>query len=197
MGIKLIRAGVFMLLGRKKISLLRVPVALLAYGICALLALGGAGLAQSASSGGQSVPPPQTFGAWTKVCSLPPGTPTQQCELMQSARARDRPDISFRISFIKREQPERLTILRAIVPINVELQLGIGIMIDGTQDMGKMPYRRCLGDECVAEVMLGDQDLQTFFSGKTATFYVFTTPEDGVGGVINLDGVRAGYEDLP
>jgi len=179
---------------RSGIRWLRTAMALLSCAVGMMVVVGNV-FAQN--PGGQTVPPPQTFGAWTKICSVPPGTPTLQCELMQSARARDRPDVSFRISFIKREQPERLTLLRAIVPIHVELQLGIGIMIDGVQDMGKMPYRRCLGDECVAEVMLGDQDLQAFFSGRTATFYVFTTPEDGIGGVINLDGVRAGYEALP
>ncbi|MDD9330370.1 MAG: invasion associated locus B family protein, partial [Bartonella sp.] len=26
----------------------------------------------------QSVPAPQTYGAWTKICSLPPGTPNVQ-----------------------------------------------------------------------------------------------------------------------
>jgi len=87
--------------------------------------------------------------------------------------------------------------LRVIVPIHVELRLGVGIMIDGSEDMGNMPYSRCGGEECVAEVMLSDEDLEAFFNGKTATFYIFTTPEQGVGGVIDLEGVREGYAALP
>lgn len=145
----------------------------------------------------QDVPQTQIFGSWTKVCSQPSGTPNIQCEITQSARAKDRPDISFRVSFIKRPAPEQGTLLRVIVPIRVELQLGIGIMIDGTTDMGHMPYRRCLGDSCVAEVLLNNDELGSFLNGKNATFYVFTTPQDGVGGIITLDGVKAGYNALP
>ncbi|UXN04379.1 MULTISPECIES: invasion associated locus B family protein [unclassified Bartonella] len=151
--------------------------------------------AQPASQ--QDVPQNQNFGSWTKVCSQPSGTPNIQCEITQSARAKDRPDISFRVSFIKRPAKDQGTLLRVIVPIRVELQLGIGIMIDGTTDMGHMPYRRCLGDSCVAEVLLNNTELASFLNGKNATFYVFTTPQDGVGGIINLDGVKAGYNALP
>jgi len=150
-----------------------------------------------ALSGSQTVPEPQTFGSWIKFCTLPTGTPTVLCELLQSARAKDRPDISFRVSFFKNQQPEKFTLLRVIVPIHVELRLGVGIMIDGSQDMGNMPYSRCGGEECVAEVMLSDEDLEAFFNGKTATFYIFTTPEQGIGGIIDLDGVREGYAALP
>ncbi|UXM96272.1 invasion associated locus B family protein [Bartonella sp. HY329] len=150
---------------------------------------------QSASQ--QDVPQNQTFGSWTKVCSQPSGTPNIQCEITQSARAKDRPDISFRVSFIKRPSQEQGTLLRVIVPIRVELQLGIGIMIDGTTDMGSMPYRRCLGDSCVGEALLSNTELNAFLNGKNATFYVFTTPQDGVGGIISLDGVKAAYNALP
>jgi len=158
----------------------------------------GGSLAQTTPSpqSGQNVPQAQNFGSWTKLCTLPTGTPTMLCELMQNAQAKDRPDISFRVSFFKNNQPEKFTLLRVIVPINVELRLGVGIMIDGSEDMGNMPYSRCSGEECVAEVMLSDDDLEAFFNGKTATFYIFTTPEQGVGGVINLNGVREGYDAL-
>jgi len=173
--------------------------------LCGLLSIAGWGNSMAQTGGSttpaplrvQDVPEPQNFGSWIKFCTLPTGTPTVLCELLQSARAKDRPDISFRVSFFKNEQPEKFTILRVIVPIHVELRLGVGIMIDGTQDMGNMPYSRCGGEECVAEVMLSDKDLESFFNGKTATFYIFTTPEQGIGGIIDLDGVREGYAALP
>lgn len=152
-------------------------------------------LAQAA--GTLSAPPAQTFGSWTKICNLPAGTPNVQCEITQSARAKDRPDISFRVSFIKRPAPDTRPLLRVIVPIRVELPLGVGIMVDGNKDLGHMSYRWCRGENCVAEALLEDKELQTFLNGKTATFYVFTTPEDGVGGVIDLDGVKQGYQALP
>jgi|GEM_PF-3171054 len=167
--------------------------------IFVLLSLGilcSNGWTQTPSTRALNVPEPQNFGSWIKFCTLPTGSQMILCELLQSARAKDRPDISFRVSFFKNEQPEKFTMLRVIVPIHVELRLGVGIMIDGSQDMGNMPYSRCGGEECVAEVMLSDEDLQAFFNGKTATFYVFTTPEQGIGGVIDLDGVREGYGAL-
>jgi len=187
----------------------QIWIKLCGWSSAALLSLGflfvvtGGALAQTAPSTAtpsvrtQSVPEPQNFGSWIKFCTLPTGTPTVLCELMQSARAKDRPDIGFRISFFKNEQPEKFTMLRVIVPIHVELRLGVGIMIDGAQDMGNMPYSRCGGEECVAEAMLSDEDLEAFFNGKTATFYVFTTPEQGVGGIVDLDGAREGYNALP
>lgn len=144
-----------------------------------------------------NVPQKQTFGSWTKVCNQPSGTPNIMCEITQSARAKDRPDIFYRVSLIKARTEPSETLLRVIVPIRVELQLGVGIMVDGTKDMGHMPYRRCLGDSCVAEVFLSNDEVNSFISGKNATFYVFTTPQDGIGGVINLDGLKAGYQALP
>jgi len=179
-----------------------VLTAFLLFGLGVLVSLGSAmaqtnGTSTTPPLSGQNIPEPQTFGSWIKFCTLPTGTPTVLCELLQSARAKDRPDISFRVSFFKNQQPEKFTLLRVIVPIHVELRLGVGIMIDGSQDMGNMPYSRCGGEECVAEVMLSDEDLEAFFNGKTATFYIFTTPEQGIGGIIDLDGVREGYAALP
>jgi len=165
--------------------------------LCIYVFSAGAAFAQPASQ--RDVPPSTTFGAWTKVCALPAGTPNIICELTQSARARDRPDISFRVSFIKLPQKEG-TLLRVIVPIRVELPLGVGIKIDSDRekdkDMGNMPYRRCLGENCVAEALLVDKDMQNFLDGKSATFFVFTTPEEGIGGIIDLTGVKAGYNAL-
>lgn len=150
--------------------------------------------AQAASQ--HNAPPNVAYGAWTKICSVPPGTPNTICELTHTARAKDRPDISFRVSFIKLPQSEG-TLLRVIVPIRVELPLGVGIKIDSSKDMGGMPYRRSLGESCVAEVLLSGKDMQNFLEGKSATFFVFPTPEEGVGGIIDLTGVKAGYNALP
>lgn len=153
------------------------------------------GAAWSQAADQKDVPAPVTYGSWTKICTLPPGTPNIQCEVVQNVRAQDRPDITFRVSFYKLPRNQG-TLMRVFVPIRVELRLGVGIKIDD-KDMGKMEYRRCLGDNCVAEVFLKENDLKTFFGGKTATYFIFTTPEEGIGGLIDLNGLEAGYEDLP
>lgn len=143
----------------------------------------------------QDVPAPKTFGAWTKICSLPPGTPNVQCEVVQNVRAQNRPDIAFRVTLYKLPKKQG-TLMRVIVPIRVELRLGVGIKIDN-KDMGKMEYRRCLGDNCVAEAFLKDDDLKAFLEGKMATYFIFTTPEEGVGGMIDLNGLKDAYNSLP
>ena len=143
----------------------------------------------------QDVPAPKTFGAWTKVCSLPPGTPNVQCEVVQNVRAQNRPDLAFRVTLYKLPKNQG-TLMRVFVPIRVELRLGVGIKIDN-KDMGKMEYRRCLGDNCVAEAFLKDDDLKSFLEGKMATYFIFTTPEEGVGGMIDLNGLKDAYNSLP
>ena len=143
----------------------------------------------------QNVPAPKTFGAWTKICTLPPGTPNIQCEVVQNVRAQNRPDIAFRVTLYKLPKNQG-TLMRVFVPIRVELRLGVGIKIDN-KDMGKMEYRRCLGDNCVAEAFLKDNDLKAFLDGKMATYFIFTTPEEGVGGMIDLNGLKDAYNSLP
>jgi len=152
------------------------------------------GPAWSQAASQKDVPPPKAYGAWTKICSLPPGTPNIQCEVVQNVRAQDRPDISFRVTFYKLPKNQG-TLMRVFVPIRVELRLGVGIKID-EKDMGKMEYRRCLGDNCVAEAFLKEADLKAFLDGKMATYFIFTTPEEGVGGLIDLKGLKAAYNDL-
>ncbi len=143
----------------------------------------------------QNVPTPQTYGAWTKVCSLPPGTPNIQCEIVQDVRTQDRRDITFRVTFHKLPKNKE-TLMRVFVPIRVELRSGVGIKIDD-KNIGKIEYRRCLGDNCVAEALLKEDVLKLFLNGKIATYFVFTTPEQGVGGAIDLHGLNEAYANLP
>jgi len=181
---------------RLSVKLPHILPLLAALWICAC----GSGTAFAQTARLQNVPPTTTFGAWTKVCNQPAGTASMICELTQSARAKDRPDISFRVSFVKLP-PQEGTLLRVIVPIRVELPLGVGIKISSerekNKDVGNMPYRRCLGENCVAEVILTEKDMQNFLDGKFATFFIFTTPEEGIGGIIDLTGVKAGFNALP
>ncbi|WP_396335803.1 invasion associated locus B family protein [Bartonella gliris] len=143
----------------------------------------------------QNVPAPKTYGAWTKVCSLPPGTPNIQCEVVQNVHTQNRHDITFRVTFYKLPKKQG-ALMRVFVPIRVELRLGVGLKIDD-KDMGKMEYRRCLGDNCVAEAVLKEDILQLFLKGKTATYFIFTTPEQAIGGLVDLKGLNDAYATLP
>ncbi|WP_273787911.1 MULTISPECIES: invasion associated locus B family protein [Bartonella] len=143
----------------------------------------------------QNVPAPQTYGAWTKVCALPPGTPNMQCEVVQNVHTQGRHDITLRVTFYKLPQKQG-ALMRVFVPIRVELRPGVGIKIDD-KNMGRMEYRRCLGDNCVAEAFLKEDILQLFLKGKMATYFIFTTPEQGIGGFVDLHGLADAYETLP
>lgn len=157
--------------------------------------------AQAQTKPVQDIPATQTFGAWTKICSLPPGTPNVQCEVVQNIRAANRPDIVFHISFLRMPHdasaPQQGAVLmRVFVPIRVELRLGVGIRVDN-KDLGKMEYRRCLGDTCVAEVILKDEEFQAFLDGKNATYFIFPTTQEGVGGMVDLNGLKEAFNALP
>lgn len=143
----------------------------------------------------QNVPAPQTYGAWTKVCSQPLGTPNIQCEIVQNVHTQNRNDITLRIMFYRLPNNQG-ALMRVFVPIRVELRPGVGIKIDD-KNMGKMEYRRCLGDNCVAEAFLKEDILQLFLKGKMATYFIFTTPEQAIGSLVDLHGLSDAYAALP
>jgi len=48
-----------------------------------------------------------------------------------------------------------------------------------------------------AEVILEDKLLQKLEGGKTATFIIFQTPEEGIGIPVSLKGFSEGFDKLP
>ena len=56
---------------------------------------------------------------------------------------------------------------------------------------------RCFQDGCYAEVILEKQLLDTLKTGKSATFIVFQTPEEGIGIPVDLKGFADGFAALP
>ena len=58
-------------------------------------------------------------------------------------------------------------------------------------------FVRCLPNGCVAEVILEDKLLDQLETGKTATFIIFQTPEEGIGIPISLNGFGDGFKALP
>jgi invasion protein IalB len=87
-------------------------------------------------------------------------------------------------------------ILRVLAPLGVLLPNGLGLNIDG-KDIGRAYFVRCFTDGCYAEVVLEDNLLKAFRAGKTATFIVFQSPEEGIGIPVDLAGFGEGYDALP
>jgi invasion protein IalB len=132
---------------------------------------------------------------WQIRCDTPPGAKTEQCALIQSVAAEDRANIGLTVIVLKTaDQKSRL--MRVIAPLGVLLPSGLGLKIDQT-DIGRAGFVRCLPNGCIAEVEMDEKLLGQLRTGKTATFIIFQTPEEGIGFPMSLAGFGEGFEKLP
>ena len=134
-------------------------------------------------------------GDWQIRCDTPPGAQSEQCALMQSVTAEDRPNIGLTVIVLKTsDQKSRL--MRVVAPLGVLLPSGLGLKIDN-QDVGRAGFVRCLPSGCVAEVVMDDNLIKQLRSGQTSTFIIFQTPEEGIGFPMSLKGFGEGFDKLP
>ena len=134
-------------------------------------------------------------GDWQVRCDTPPGAQGEQCALIQSVTAEDRPNVGLTVIVLKTaDQKNRL--MRVLAPLGVLLPSGLGLKIDKT-DIGSAGFVRCLPNGCVAEVLMDDNLVKQLRSGQTATFIIFQTPEEGIGIPMSLKGFGEGYDKLP
>jgi invasion protein IalB len=155
--------------------------------IVAMTAFGGRALAQGAVK--------SVHGDWQIRCDTPPGAQAEQCALMQSVTAEDRPNVGLTVIVLKTsDQKSRL--MRVVAPLGVLLPSGLGLKIDN-QDVGRAGFVRCLPNGCVAEVVMDDNLIKELRTGKTSTFIIFQTPEEGIGFPMSLNGFGEGYDALP
>jgi invasion protein IalB len=133
-------------------------------------------------------------GDWQVRCDGPPGGEENQCALVQSVTAEDRPDVGLTIVVVKTAD-HKSPILRVIAPMGVMLPSGLGLKIDEV-DIGRVGFVRCLPNGCVAEVVMDDNLLDKLRGGQTATFIIFLAPEEGLGFPINLKGFGEGVDGL-
>src|SRR5213592_3549899 len=134
-------------------------------------------------------------GDWQIRCDTPPGAQGEQCALMQSVTAEDRPNIGLTVIVLKTsDQKSRL--MRVVAPLGVLLPSGLGLKINQA-DIGRAGFVRCLPNGCVAEVIMDDNLVKQLRSGETATFIIFQTPEEGIGFPMSLKGFGEGYDKLP
>lgn len=145
---------------------------------------------------GQNEPPVRsTHGDWQIRCDTPAGAQSEQCVLMQFVTAEDRENVGLTVIVLKTAD-KKAKIMRILAPLGVLLPSGLGLKIDDAE-MGRAGFVRCLPTGCVAEVILDDKLLQKLETGKTATFIIFQTPEEGIGIPISLNGFGPGYDNLP
>lgn len=163
--------------------------------------LPAAALALAAFAAGWSAPAAaqgvvkSKFGDWDMRCETPAGASREQCALVQSIAAEDRPNVSLVVIALKTADG-KARLLRVIAPLGVLLPAGLGLKIDNV-DVGRAGFVRCLPTGCVAEVVMEDKLLDQLKTGVNATFIVFNTPEEGIGLPMALAGFGPGFEKLP
>ena len=134
-------------------------------------------------------------GEWQIRCDTPPGAQGEQCALMQSVTAEDRPNVGLTVIVLKTtDQKSRL--MRVVAPLGVLLPSGLGLKID-SNDVGRAGFVRCLPNGCVAEVVMDDNLINQLRNGQTSTFIIFQTPEEGIGFPMSLKGFGEGFDKLP
>jgi invasion protein IalB len=132
---------------------------------------------------------------WQIRCDSPPGAQSDQCALIQSVTAEDRPNIGLTV-IVLRTADKKARLMRVIAPPGVLLPSGLGLKVDNTE-IGRAGFVRCVPNGCVAEVILDDSLIGKLRSGQSATFIIFQTPEEGIGFPISLKGFGEGFDKLP
>ncbi len=132
---------------------------------------------------------------WQVRCDTPPGAQGEQCALLQSVTAEDRPNIGLTVIVIKTAD-KKTRLMRVIAPPGVLLPSGLGLKVDNAE-IGRAGFVRCVPNGCVAEVIMDDQLVGKLRSGQTATFIIFQTPEEGIGFPVSLKGFGEGLDKLP
>jgi len=165
----------------------RAGFARLALACVGLVAFAGAAAAQGVVK--------SVHGDWQIRCDTPPGAQSEQCALIQSVTAEDRPNVGLTVIVLKTAD-QKFRLMRVLAPLGVLLPNGLGLRIDSA-DVGKVSFVRCLPNGCVAEVVVNDELMTKLRSGQNATFIIFQTPEEGIGIPVSLKGFGDGFDKLP
>jgi invasion protein IalB len=154
-----------------------------ALGLALLLAAPQASHAQQKVQG--------SYGDWQYVCDIPPGSPSEDCYLIQSVVDGERPNVGLSVIVFNPADGQNM-ILRVIAPLGVLLPTGLGLYVDET-NIGSTPFVRCTEEYgCVTDVILDESLLNLMKNGKLATFSIYQTPELGIGLPITLNAFSEG-----
>ncbi len=159
------------------------------FALAAIFLCGGTGFAQAQGA------VKSKHGDWELRCETPPGAQHEQCALLQSVAAEDRPNVNLVVIILKTADGKN-RLLRVIAPLGVLLPSGLGLKIDNA-DVGRAGFVRCLPTGCIAEVVMEDKLIQALKNGHNATFIIFQTPEEGIGIPLGLNGFADGFAALP
>jgi invasion protein IalB len=132
---------------------------------------------------------------WQIRCETPPGAQAEQCALFQSVVAEDRANVGITV-LVLRTADQKTRLMRVQAPLGVLLPAGLGLKIDQA-DVGRAGFVRCLPRGCYAEVVMDDNLVKQMRTGQTATFFIFQTPEEGIGFPMSLKGFGEGWDKLP
>jgi invasion protein IalB len=135
------------------------------------------------------------YGDWQIRCETPPGAQTEQCALMQSVTAEDRPNVGLTVIVLKTAD-QKARLMRVVAPLGILLPSGLGLKIDNN-DVGRAGFVKCLPSGCIAEITMDDNLLNALRNGHTSTFIIFQSPEEGIGFPMSLNGFGPGYDHLP
>jgi invasion protein IalB len=167
------------------------PLASALVGSAILLAAAIAGAGEAAAQGVVRA----VQGDWQIRCETPPGAQSEQCALMQSVTAEDRPNVGLTVLVLKiADQKSRL--MRVVAPLGVILPSGLGLKIDNA-DVGRVGFYKCLPNGCLAEITMDENLISKMRTGQTATFIIFQSPEEGIGFPMSLKGFGEGFDKLP
>jgi invasion protein IalB len=168
----------------------RTKVAATAAALLVMAILCGGGTAALAQGAVRSV-----HQDWQIRCETPPGAQAEQCALFQSVVAEDRANVGITVLVLKTAD-QKTRLMRVQAPLGVLLPSGLGLKVDQV-DVGRAGFVRCLPRGCYAEVVMDDNLLKQLRTGQTATFFIFQTPEEGIGFPMSLKGFGDGYDKLP
>ena len=134
-------------------------------------------------------------GDWETRCESPPGASHEQCAVVLSVVAEDRPSVVL-VLIVLNTADHKARLMRIVAPLGVLLPSGVGLKIDD-EDLGHVNFIRCLPNGCIAEAEMKDKLLEKMENGHTATLGVFQSPEEGIGVTAPLAGFKDAYEQLP
>src|SRR5260370_732746 len=86
-------------------------------------------------------------GDWETRCETPNGAAHEQCALIQSVAAEDRPNVTL-IVIVLRTADGKSRLLRVIAPLGVLIPSGLGLKIDQI-DVGRAGFVRCRDNRCI------------------------------------------------
>jgi invasion protein IalB len=176
--------------GHTQFAGLRAAAQILTLAAAATIALTGFSSGAQAQGTVRSV-----HNDWQVRCDTPPGAQAEQCALMQSVTAEDRPNIGLTVIILKTAD-KKTRLMRVIAPPGVLLPSGLGLKIDNAE-IGRAGFVRCVPNGCVAEVIMDDNLISKLRTGQTATYIIFQTPEEGIGFPMSLKGFGEGFDKLP